>query len=86
MLPPESKRVHLCPSVSNLRGQSLAPIGQSDFDRIINIHFELVNSLYDKRQSSPIFNVNLVGVSAYNIVEVIHVRSYLVFVDTVTDE
>ena len=29
---------------------------------------------------------DLVGVSAYNIVEVIHVRSYLVFVDTVTDE
>ena len=29
---------------------------------------------------------NLVGVSAYNIVEVIHVRSYLVFVYAVSDE
>ena len=29
---------------------------------------------------------NLVGVSAYNIVEVVHVWSHLVFVDTVTDE
>ena len=29
---------------------------------------------------------NLTSVSAYNIVEVIHARSYLVFVDAVSDE
>ena len=29
---------------------------------------------------------NLISVSAYNIVNVIHVRSYLVFVDAVSDE
>ena len=32
MLPPESKRVHFCRSVSTLRVLSLPPIGQSDWD------------------------------------------------------